>query len=64
MITNPHPERLRIEARVNALRTEIVANERKLSRVDQSIRVRRAALNRLEAQLAMSEVGAARSRHE
>lgn len=64
MITNPHLERLRIEARVKALRAEIGASERKLSRVDQSIRVRRKALYRLEAQLAMSEVGTARSRHE
>jgi hypothetical protein len=46
------------------LRTEIQCIERKRGRIEETLQARRAALNRLEAQLAMSEVGAARSDHE
>ncbi len=50
--------------KAEVLRTEIQFIERKRGRIEDTLKARRAALNRLEAQLAMSEVGAPRSRHE
>jgi len=53
-----------LRRRIDVLRVDLAQAERKATRVQVAIAARRTTLNRLLAQLAMSEAAAARDDHE